>query len=480
MGNPEANILVPIALFSWVPFVIFLYKKLDLRIVPVIAYVVGWMFLPCAEYDIFMLHNTKSAVIGYGLLVGALLFDRERLTSYSFNKIDLPMILWCSTPFFSSVANGLGVYDGLSSVLYTTIRWGVPYYFGRVYFTDTDILKTLALTIFIGGVTYVPFSLYELKMSPQLHRLTYGFHQHDFLQTLREDGGYRPMVYMDHGLMAAMWMMLATLMGTWLYITKALPKKILFVPSSVLLGILVITFLMYQSMAAVSYFMLGTFMLYLGMKSRSISLVIVLLIVPYLYIFSRTTGYWDGTNLSNFIAKNISPARAQSLQFRFDNETILIDKALQGSFFGWGGYGRARVKSEEDDEKDITVTDGLWVIVLGNNGIYGLAWLTLAAQLPAMLFINKIDSEEWGSPHYAAPAAMAIFIGFTMVDNLLNAMVNPIYLVISGGLLGMCIKEPESFTTPVDEHEPDLFKEINRQMSRFLSDPGNSKSRFIR
>jgi hypothetical protein len=475
MAN-AGNILVPIAFLSWAPFVMFLYKKFDKRLVPVIAYVAGWMFLPCAEYDLFMLKNTKPTVMGYGLLVGAWLYDRERLFNYSFKIVDIPMLLWCTAPFCSSVSNGLGVYDGLSATLYTSILWGIPYYVGRVYFTDADVLKTLAITIFIGGLIYVPFSWFELIMSPQLHRLTYGFHQHNFLQTLREDGGYRPMVYMTHGLMASMWMMLASLLGTWLYLTEALPKKILSVPSTMLIGILVLTFLMYQSMAAVFFFILGTGILYLGTKTKNSTLVIVLLIVPYLYIFTRTTGQWDGTNLSSYIEKKISPARAESLQFRFDNETILIDKALQAGPFGWGGYGRARVINE--DGRDLSVTDGLWVITLGNQGMYGLFWLVLSVQLPTFLLLKKVKPEEWNSFDYAAPAAMAIFIGFTMVDNLLNAMVNPIYLIFAGGVTGLLTKDHEP-SSMVREEDLDLFKDINMYMSRFLSDPGNKSSKFI-
>lgn len=477
MGNYGANILVPIAFFSWTPFVLFLYRKLDKRLVPVVAYVAGWMFLPCANYDIFLLKNTKSTVIAYGVLAGAWLFDRERLSSFQFKSVDIPMLLWCTAPFFSSVFNDLGVYDGLSATLYASILWGIPYYLGRVYFTDDDVLKTLALTIFIGGLVYVPFSWFELIMSPQLHRLTYGFHQHNFLQTLREDGGYRPMIFMDHGLMTAMWMMLSSLLGTWLYMTKALPKTILSVPSPILLGILVLTFFMYQSMAAIAFFLVTITILVVGTKGNNALLVIVLLILPHLYIFTRATGYWDGTNVSNYIEKNISPARAQSLQFRFDNETILINKAMQADGpFGWGGYGRARVYDE--DGKDVSVTDGLWVIALGNQGTYGLFWLVLCVQLPTMLLFMKIKPKEWGSEGFAAPAAMAIFIGVTMIDNLLNAMVNPLYQVFAGGIIGLLTKETINLPA-VAEKNSDLFEAVKTEMSRFMTDPGTKRPKFI-
>ena len=66
--------------------------------------------------------------------------------------------------------------------------------------------------ILIGALIYVPLCLFEIKMSPQLHKLVYGFQQHAFYQTKRF-GGYRPMVFMQHGIMVALWMAAGTLMA---------------------------------------------------------------------------------------------------------------------------------------------------------------------------------------------------------------------------------------------------------------------------
>jgi hypothetical protein len=476
MGNPGANILVPVALIAWTPIVIFLFKKFDPRLVPVIAYVAGWMFLPCAEYDIFLLHNTKMTVIGLGVLIGAYLTDRERLTSFKFTATDFPMLLWCTAPFFSSIVNGLGAYDGGSSMLYQTITWGLPYYIGRVYFSDTDVLKTLALTIFIGGIIYIPFCWIEMIMSPQLHRLTYGFHQHDFIQSLRDNGGYRPMVYMTHGLMTSMWMMLGSLFGCWLYYCKELPDKILFIPSKYLVMMLVFTTIIMQSMGATIYLFLGIAVLYLSSKMKNYALVIVLLFCPLLYIFARVGGSWDGRNISSYVSKKFSPTRAQSLQFRFDNETLLMVKALDGSFFGWAGYGRSRVYDKTG--KDITVTDGFWIIVYGVYGIYGLSVMILTIQLPVILFLVRIKPEKWKTGTFAAPAAMAIFISLTMIDNLLNAMINPIYMICGGGLIGMLVKNPDSYTSLAENNISDLVESIITG-TRFIGAPDSQPSRFI-
>ncbi len=469
--------MVPIAFLGWTPLVIFLYKKLDARLVPVIAYVAGWMFLPCANYDIFLLKNTKSTVIALSILAGAYIFDRERLLNFKFKAVDTLVLLWCTASFFSSMVNGLGFYDGISTILYTTIQWGLPYYIGRIYFTDTDALKTLALTIFIGGIIYIPFCWYELIMSPQLHRLTYGFHQHDFIQTLRDGGGYRPMVYMTHGLMTSMWMILASFLGSWLYYCKALPAKIMRIPSHYLLLMLIFTTIIMKSAGALSYFFFGLAVLYLSSKIKNSFLVIVLLLCPHLYMIARAGGSWDGRNLSDFIAEKFSRDRADSLQFRFDNESILLKKALDGSFFGWGGWSRSRVM--DNNGKDIAVTDGKWIIVYGLNGVYGLSVFVMMIQLPVILFIFRLKPEVWKSVTFATPAAMAIFISLTMIDNLLNAMENPIYMVIGGGLIGMFIKNPEFYSPEEENIISEMIEKIITRGTRFIGTPESQLSEFI-
>jgi len=97
------------------------------------------------------------------------------------------------------------VYDGFSEIVRAFIGWGLPYLIGRVYFNDLESLQELAVGIFIGGLIYIPFCWFEVRFSPQLHKWVYGFRQHSFIQNVR-DGGYRPMVFMQHGLMVGMWM----------------------------------------------------------------------------------------------------------------------------------------------------------------------------------------------------------------------------------------------------------------------------------
>ena len=46
------------------------------------------------------------------------------------------------------------------------------------------------------------------------------------------------------------------------------------------------------------------------------------------------------------MARSIDEDRAESLQFRFENEDQLLDRAWQRFLFGWGRFGRNRVYDE--------------------------------------------------------------------------------------------------------------------------------------
>ena len=61
--------------------------------------------------------------------------------------------------------------------------WGVPYLIGRFYFNDAAGTRDLALGLLLGGILYLPFCLFEIRMSPVLHTTLYGLHPASIYQT---------------------------------------------------------------------------------------------------------------------------------------------------------------------------------------------------------------------------------------------------------------------------------------------------------
>lgn len=460
MVGGQGNALVPVALLGWVPFVSWLFSKIHPREGAAIAFALSLMFLPVASIPLSGLPDyTKVTATCAGILLAAWKYDRKRILDFKLHPVDIPMLLWCCSPFLASVFNGLGAYDGASNLLNMLFTWAMPYFVGRIYFTDMRGLNTLATVVFVGGLIYIPFCFVEMAMSPQMHRWTYGFHQHSILQSMR-GGGFRPMVYMEHGLMVAMWMVSASTLGIWLRYARVLPDsmdKIPFlnkylqkIPFWVLLCAQLVTTALMKSTGAFFLFLMGMGALFVSNKLKSAVLIWFMLCIPPAYIISRSTGLWTGENLSSWVAEKFSEERAQSLQFRFDNETILVEKALEGTFFGWGGWNRSRVFDE--DGRDISVTDGLWIITLGTKGIFGLTLLNIVILLPIILLLYRSTPAQWNTKEYAAVSSMSILLLLYMIDNLLNGMINPIFMLFNGGICGLLAKGvPESFNSDKTE-----------------------------
>lgn len=141
------------------------------------------------------------------------------------------------------------------------------------------------------------------------------------------------------------------------------------------------------------------------------------------------------------------PERAQSLQFRFDNEKLLFDKAMKRPYFGWGGYGRSRIYDAFG--KDISVTDGEWIIIVGTTGMVGLMLFLLAFLLPVMQFVNKYPVRQWNDPVPIYTIPLCFVVMLYMIDNLPNAMPNPLYTIVLGGIVSMNVfKLPKTQNSP--------------------------------
>lgn len=436
--------LVPLTMFGWIPVVLFLFSRFPPRRAVIIAFVGAWCFLPNASFKFAsgIPEYTKMSATCLGVLLGMAIFDSERLSRLHFVSADTPMLLWLVSPFLSSISNGLGAYDGISAVFRQCVIWGLPYFIGRLYLTDLAALADLAMGFFLGGLAYVPLCLLEIRISPQLHRMLYGFYAHpDFAQNIRM-GGYRPMVFMEHGLMVGMWMAGASLVGGWCLVSGQLKSRF-GSRAKPLLAILAVTTVLVKSMGALGLALMGLGMLFATKWSRSKGFILLLVLLPLLYIATRSTGIFSGEAVVDAIAA-VQPDRAASLQFRLENENILLEKARQRILLGWGGWGRARVYN--DLGEDISVTDGLWIIVFGNHGLFGLLALTGVMLLPPMLLLRRVPVTRWADPEVAPAAALAVLLALYMTDCLLNAMVNPMFVLVAGGITSAAVLETQPHT----------------------------------
>jgi|GEM_PF-358592 len=432
------NIICLLALYGCIPMVLYCFTKYRPEKAVIISFFGALMFLPMAQLNIPLILYTKMTATAIGVMIAIKVYDPDKLEGAAIHPVDIPMVFWCLSGFIASITNGLGPKDGIQEAFNTFTIWGIPYLAGRLYFSNAEGMKLLCRAIFAAGLIYVPFVLFELKMSPQSHRILYGYMQHDFSQVIR-GGGYRPMVFMEHGIMLGTWICMGALVGLWCTITKAFPKKMWRAPTLLLTVALAGTAVVCKSSGALGLMLLGLLVLVISWKLKIGLLVWFLLMVPAAYVGTRATGYWDGQNLVNFITEKFSEDRAQSLKFRFENENILVEKALQKAVFGWGGWGRSRVY-DEDSEEDKSTTDGFWIIALGTRGYFGLFSVTLVLIMPTFLFLLKCPPRLWGKPEYAPIAVISLIPLLFMIDCLLNGMINQVYIIFAGGASGLLAK----------------------------------------
>ncbi|HSF72787.1 MAG TPA: O-antigen ligase domain-containing protein [Microcoleus sp.] len=432
--------LIPLAMFGFIPVVCYLFVRFPAQRAVIISFVAAWLFLPQASYPIPSLPPyTKISAACYGILLGTLIYDTARLTSFKPGWLDVPMVIYCLCPIISQVSNG---GSPISPTINQIVTWGLPYFLGRLYVGSLDGLRQLAIGIFAGGLAYIPFTLVEGVRGPILHQMIYGVNAFEDWGQARRLGGWRPVVFMQHGLMVGLWMMTAALIAVWLWQTGTL-KKFMGRNIKTLAIILTIAFFLCRSTGAYSLFGMALLVLFSAKIFRtSLPLLLIIgYIVFYLYI--AASGQFSSQDVVAFINQIFGEERAASLKFRFDNEEILGEKARQRFMFGWGDSGGNRVYNEYGD--DISVTDSLWIIAFGINGAVGLVSLFSSMLLPVIVFcLFKYPARTWSNPKVAPAATLGVALSMYVFDCVLNAMTNPIFALIAGGISGLVLKAPES------------------------------------
>jgi hypothetical protein len=425
---------VPLAFAGCFPVVVIFFMMLPARRAVITSFLFAWMFLPVAVFHITGFPDiTKVSLTSISVLLAVSIFDFGRLWAFRPRWFDLALLVFCLSPLPSALSNGTGTYDGLSLSLSHVLQWGIPYFLGRIYFTDPAGLRDLTIGIFIGGLIYIPFCLFEVRMSPNLHWLVYGYHPHSFVQHARM-GGWRPMVFMEHGIQVALWMATASLIGFGLW-SLGRTKTFLGFPMPLLLFGLCVTLVLCKTVGALALFALGLASLIIIKRARSYLPLVALALIPLGYVAVRAPGFWDGLALVDIVEPVVGPERAQSLETRLTNENRLSAKAMERPIFGWGGWGASRVYTKSG--QDVTLSDGLWIILFGMTGITSLLAFYIVVLGGPLRVKARIDPRLRFHPGLAPVIISAVCVLAWCIYNLPNSSRNPFFILMAGGLAGL-------------------------------------------
>jgi len=426
--------LVPIMLFGWVPLTILLFMSLPAHRAVLVSVIGGWLLLPTAGYILPGFPDYgKGTAIALGLILGGWLSGKRQAASFEWRIYDLPMIIWCLCPMLTSLTNDLGWYDGLSATFDNMIAWAVPYLAGRIYFNSYEKLKDLCLGIVIGGMVYVPLCLYEIRMSPRLNINLYGFFAHEWRQHSRYSG-WRPIVFMQHGLMVAVWMALSATMSFWLWRSRIV-DHLKGIPMAYIFIVLAITAVLCK--AASGWFALamgcGAYFFHRRFNIRSFTILLIL-VVP-LYMSFRISGVIEGQDIGRVAVKVFDAERAGSLGMRLFQEDLFIEHAMESPVFGWGAHSRNWPVDPYTGAKLVRMVDALWIILFSKNGFLGiLSWSAAMLVGPWLVFRStKLQNNE-NQTSFILPVTLSLIVVLFMIDSMVNAMIGPIYITITGAL----------------------------------------------
>lgn len=425
-----------LALAAWLVFTFALFARLLPRRAILVAVIGGALLLPITAVAIPgpLPDLDKSTAILAGVLLGILVFDRDAFLRVRLAWVDVPIIVWVLSPFLSSLANGLGVYDGISAVLENLLAWGIPYWLGRVYFFEAQALNDLAWGIFIGGLLYVPLCWFEIVNGPYLHFYLYRIYPDAALEAFRF-GGWRPIVFLEHGLQVALWMTAASVSGIVLLLSGALARWGRW-PGAAAVLVLVVTTFALKSVNAWVLLAFVSALLLVSVRLRRPWLVWTVMGVPLLYLGARTVLGWYAFELA-YLVELVLPGKKNSVLFRLVNEIQIAERAWLQPIWGWGRWGRAFIGREGG--LPVLTPDSMWIAALGQQGFLGLLAFLSVVFLPPFLFTLREPAAQWLSPRLAPVTACAFVVLVFALDSLVNSMMLPAYLIAAGGVVGWFI-----------------------------------------
>ena len=320
-----------------------------------------------------------------------------------------------------TVLPGLGLWEGIS-LMSDLMFLLVPFVLARKYLVTEDAIKHLIFALAISALFYSVLMLYEMRFSPQLHRLVYGFHQHHFNQHVRD--GYRPMMFLQHGLWVGFYIFTGVIAAASLWRAGQGPKWLL---AAVWLFV-ILFFSRNLGAFAICILSLGL-LFFLGRRLKTIAVAaaaITILIYPAL---RQSNAIPLDTVLE--VVGSIDRERMWSLGFRLRNEDELLERAAQKPMFGWAGWGRQHIYSS--DGQKLSVSEGRWTQTIGARGWVGYIFFFGLLTCPALVLILKGRRSNLPALSYT----LAIITTGNLIYMLPNSTLTPVGLLVFGAFAGV-------------------------------------------
>lgn len=437
------NTLAFAALTLWPVAALILFRVLPAGRAVIASLFVAYLLLPPqpAGVDLPLLPPfTKETIPSLAAFVICLMLYRDRMTLFPRSGVArVLMVMFVFSPVLSVLTNGdtirVGQFtqqamqprDMLGMVVQQSILI-LPFILGLNFLRTGADMRDLMLALFFSGIVYSLPMLVEVQLSPMMNIWVYGFFQHDWTQMIRS-GGFRPIVFLYHGLWVAFLTMMAVVAAVALMRAETGRKAMLFGAGAVYLIVLLVLCKSTGSMIFAAF--LVPLVLFFG-PSAQLRVAFLLGALVMGYPVAKVLGLVPETQIIA-VAEIAGEERAASLAFRIENENLLLDRAMERPLFGWGGWGRNQLLDAGTGEL-VTVTDGRWILVLGTLGWFGfLAEFGLLLLPIFVLYFKGRDGVADPEP-FVAP--LCLLVAVNVVDLIPNATITPLTWLFAGAILG--------------------------------------------
>ena len=438
--NP--NWFAYLALLLWPVVTLYLYSSRPVGQATLWAILGAYLLLPVRteiKFDMVPVLD-KSTIPNLAALLGCALFaPRLPRLFRGFGLAEVLLLVLLVGPFVTAILNtdpirigqtllaGSSPYDGLSSAVFQLI-FMLPFFLGREFLRRPEDNFAVLRLLVIAGLGYSLLMLFEIRMSPQLHTWIYGYFPSNFFQQAR-DGGFRPVVFLGHGLLVAFFAMTTTVAAAALWRTQTRIGR--FAPGAVT-AYLSFVLIMCKTFSSLMYGAVLVPLVRWASPRLQLSVASALVILTLVYPALRVADLVPVDSILQ-AARSVSTARAASLETRFTNEQQLLDHALKRPWFGWGRFGRSRLYAASG--ANASVTDGAWVIRLGTFGLVGFVAQFLLLSLSVFRAAMSLRfAQSFQESIYLS--ALALIVAINIFDLLPNSSISPWTWLIVGTLLG--------------------------------------------
>ncbi len=405
----------------------------------------GVLFLPELVYFKApgLPHLQKNEIAVFAFLVGVLLFHRQRLKQVQLgNSIKLLIlallggivmtVLLNSDPISYGVVyiTGHRPYDAVHWLIRKTLTYVLPFVFGVAMFRDSRDLRVLFRVLVGAALVYSIFQIVELQLSPQMNAWVYGYYQHSFFQTMRS-GGYRPMVFMSHGLALAIFGVAAVLAAAALYKAKI---KVFGVNAGWAMGYLWLILVLGKSTGAILYGIVALPLVLFASPKTQVRVAIGLAFFVFLYPAARGADLIPVDEINETIMEQYGEEKAASMMTRFVNEAAALEVARERIVFGWGTYCRG-CRFHPEQGHLLSIRDGDWINTITDFGLVGFFSKFGLLLLPVFFVARRLKYVPRESDRRLL-AAMALIVAISVFDLIPNGNYNYLALLFSGALYG--------------------------------------------